>query len=145
LYTPQIGEVSEERLPPVERQQVIAALLSLRQKYPKLDMGPNLIKAYAKPPQSPQECAFAKATHCVSADLQKQIVPCQFGGQPDCSNCGCMASAGLTAVARHRLPGGLDLGTIFDASFKVGAFIRIIRERSRNDTTPVGDPALGSD
>jgi len=145
LYTPQIGEVSEERLTPVERQQVIFALLSLRRKYPKLDMAPSLIEAYADPPKSPEECAFAKATHCVSADLQRQIVPCQFGGQPDCSNCGCMASAGLPAVARHKLPGGLNLGTIFDASFKVGAFVRIICEGSRNDTTSVGASAVGSD
>ena len=34
LYTPQIGEVSEEQLAPVERHKVIAALLSLRLKYP---------------------------------------------------------------------------------------------------------------
>ena len=145
LYTPQIGEVSEEQLAPVERHKVIAALLSLRLKYPKLDMAPSLIEAYANPPQSPEECAFAKATHCVSADLQKQIVSCQFGGQPDCSNCGCMASAGLTAVARHKLSGGLSLGTIFDASFRVGAFVQTIRERSRNDTTLVGDSALDSE
>ena len=130
---------------PVARQQVIAALLSLRQKYPKLDMTPGLIKAYADPPQSPEECAFAKATHGVSADLQEQIVPCQFGGQPDCSNCGCMASAGLTAVARHKLPGGLSLETVFDASFKVGAFVRALRECSRNGTTSVGAATLESD
>ena len=34
---------------------------------------------------------FAQATACVSADLRTPITPCQFGGQPDCSSCGCMA------------------------------------------------------
>ena len=55
---------------------------------------------------SPAECTFARTTECLSADLERRISPCQFGGNPDCSNCGCMASAGLDAIARHRLPGG---------------------------------------
>jgi organic radical activating enzyme len=145
LYTPQIGEVSEELLTSVERRQVIASLQSLRLQYPKLDMASSLIEAYAHPPQSPKECAFAKATHCVSADLQTKIVPCQFGGQPDCSQCGCMASAGLTAVARHKLLVGLDLGTIFDASLRVGAFVRALRKASRNGAPSVCASALDSE
>ena len=56
-------------------------------------------------PTHPSECIFAQTTECVSADLQTRITPCQFGGTPDCSNCGCMASAGLAAVGRHRLGG----------------------------------------
>ena len=40
----------------------------------------------------------------VSADLETRITPCQFGGRPDCENCGCIASAGLGAVGR--LPPG---------------------------------------
>ena len=79
-----------------------------------------MIKVYAKPPQSPDECIFAQTTTCVSADFERRITPCQFGGNPDCSNCGCIASAGLAAVARHRLPGGLRVGAIFDASLRVG-------------------------
>lgn len=37
-------------------------------------------------------------TACVSADFQKPITTCQFGGNPDCANCGCIASAALAAV-----------------------------------------------
>jgi hypothetical protein len=55
------------------------------------------------------------------------ITPCQFGGTPDCSNCGCIASAGLAAVGRYRLPGGIVVGSIFEASFAVGELVRAAR------------------
>ena len=54
----------------------------------------------------------------MSADFTRPISPCQFGGNPDCSNCGCIASAGLGAIARHRLPGGLRVGAIFENSLR---------------------------
>src|SRR3954451_25259390 len=38
LYTTQLGEVSDERLHPTARQKVIADLLALRKRYPKLSM-----------------------------------------------------------------------------------------------------------
>ena len=98
LYTPQLGEVSEERLLPADREQVIGDLLALRLRYPKLKMPKGLIEAYAEPPQSPDECVFARTTTTISADLTTKITPCQFGGAPDCENCGCIASAGLAAV-----------------------------------------------
>jgi hypothetical protein len=103
LYTPQIGEISEERLRPVDRERVVADLQALRLRFPKLALPKGLIDAYAKPPDSPDDCVFAKTTMTISADLTTKITPCQFGGAPDCSNCGCVASAGLTAVARHQL------------------------------------------
>src|SRR5438477_1670668 len=36
LYTPQIGEISDERLRPSDRKRVVADLLALRVRYPKL-------------------------------------------------------------------------------------------------------------
>ena len=65
----------------------------------------GLINALAEPPQSPDECIFARTTECISADFVKRITPCQFGGTPDCYQCGCIASAGLAAVGRHRVGG----------------------------------------
>jgi MoaA/NifB/PqqE/SkfB family radical SAM enzyme len=124
LYTPQVGEASEERLTPDDRQRVIQELLSLRTRFPKLAMPKGIIEALAEPPRSPSECVFAQTTKCISADFQTPITPCQFGGNPDCANCGCMASAGLNAVARHRLAGGIRVGAIFDASIRVGAAVR---------------------
>ncbi len=127
LYTPQVGESSEERLRPEDRARVVQELLALRERFPKLQMPKALLSAYLKPPESPDDCIFARTTDCVSADLQTKITPCQFGGTPDCASCGCMASAALKAVGRHRLPGGIEVGTIFNASFKVGSFVRGLR------------------
>jgi MoaA/NifB/PqqE/SkfB family radical SAM enzyme len=127
LYTPQIGEVSDERLRPVDRERVVSDLLGLRLKYPKLALPKGLIDVYAHPPQSPDECVFALTTATISADLTTRITPCQFGGAPDCSNCGCIASAGLAAVARHQLFGFIPVGSIFSGSLKVGQRIKRLR------------------
>ena len=127
LYTPQIGEVSEEMLTPADRERVVAALMHLRRLYPKLRMPEGMIRVYADPPQNPDECIFAKTTTCISADFEHKISPCQFGGNPDCENCGCIASAGLGAVGRHRLPGGLRVGAIFEQSVRIGEGVRRMR------------------
>lgn len=124
LYTPQVGEVSDERLRPVDRKHAVSELLRLRPLFPKLMMPAPLIEAYAAPPSSPDECVFARVTTCVSADLNTMITPCQFGGEPDCLDCGCAASAGLTAVGRHELPGGVRVGAIFSQSLRVGERVR---------------------
>jgi sulfatase maturation enzyme AslB (radical SAM superfamily) len=126
LYTPQVGEVSDEILRPADRERVVAALMSLRRRYAKLAMPEGLVNKYANPPQSPDECVFAQTTSCISADFEHRITPCQFGGTPDCSQCGCIASAGLAAVSAHRLPGGLRVGAIFESSLKFG---RVLRDR----------------
>jgi MoaA/NifB/PqqE/SkfB family radical SAM enzyme len=127
LYTPQVGEISDERLLPADRQRVVAALMHLRVRYPKLRMPAGLIRVYAEPPENPAECVFAQTTTCVSADFEQHISPCQFGGNPDCANCGCIASAGLAAIARHRLPGGLRVGDVFAQSLRIGRRVRRIR------------------
>jgi len=127
LYTPQIGESSSERLTPADRTRVVADLKALRVKYPKLEAPLGLLDALADPPASPDECIFAKTTTTVSADLATKITPCQFGGAPDCANCGCIASAGLAAVARHQLWGFIPVGAIFSGSMKVGERVRRLR------------------
>jgi MoaA/NifB/PqqE/SkfB family radical SAM enzyme len=127
LYTPQIDEISAERLTPADRQRVVTDLMALRLKYPKLEAPKGLIDVYANPPQSPDECVFARTTTTISADLKTRITPCQFGGSPDCSNCGCIASAGLAAVVRHRLFGFVPIGQIFNGSLKVGERVRRLR------------------
>jgi MoaA/NifB/PqqE/SkfB family radical SAM enzyme len=127
LYTPQIGEVSEERLRPADREMVVADLLALRLRYPKLALPKGLIEVYATPPDSPDECVFARTTTVISADLKTKIVPCQYGGAPDCSQCGCIASAGLAAVARHQLFGFVPVGAIFNSSLKLGQQVRRLR------------------
>lgn len=135
LYTPQIGESSEEMLRPEDRAKVVADLRALRVRYPKLEAPEGLIDVYAKPPESPDECVFSRVTTSISADLTTKITPCQFGGNPDCSNCGCVASAGLAAVARHQLFGFVRVGTLLNGSVAIGEYVRRLRP---NDAQPQG-------
>ena len=127
LYTPQVGELSMERLAPEDRTRVIEELRRLRLKYSKLQMLDGMLNVYASPPDSPENCIFAQTTECFSSDLERRISPCQFGGRPDCSNCGCIASAGLEAIGRHRLKGGIPVGRIFYASLAVGKTMARLR------------------
>ena len=127
LYTPQIGETSAERLSGSDRRHVVSDLMALRLRYPKLAAPKGLLEVYADPPQSPEECVFARTTMSISADLTTRITPCQFGGNPDCNNCGCIASAGLAAVARHQLWGFVPIGSVFSGSMKIGARVKRLR------------------
>jgi MoaA/NifB/PqqE/SkfB family radical SAM enzyme len=127
LYTPQIGEDSDECLRPADREHAISDLQALRLRYPKLAVPPELLDVFAEPPQSPAECVFARMTTTISADLTTRISPCQFGGAPDCSKCGCAASAGLAAIARHRLFGVIPVASILSASLSVGEQMRRLR------------------
>jgi hypothetical protein len=120
MFTPQIGDQMPEMLTPDERTRAIADMLQLRKQYPKLDMPEVVIQQFASPPHSPEDCIFAQTTQTLSADLETKITPCQFGGNPDCSSCGCMASMGLASVGSHKLAGVLAVGTIFQASHKFG-------------------------
>lgn len=136
LYTPQIGEISDERLTKADRLRVVRELMRLRPLFPKLDLPEGLLKAYLKPPAEPSKCTFARTTACYSADLSSHVTPCQLGGRPDCENCGCVASAGLEAVTQHRLPGRIRVGSIYEASFRIGASINRARASLRHSVGP---------
>ncbi len=120
LFTPQKGDQLEEMLTAEERHRAIYEMLRLRKQFPALDMPEGLIRQFASPPHNPEECIFALTTRTVSADLKTNITPCQFGGNPDCSSCGCIASMGLAAVGAHKLAGVIPVGTIFRTSLKIG-------------------------
>ena len=120
LFTPQVGDRLPEMLGSEERARVIADMFLLRKQYPKLDMPETVIQQFASPPQRPQDCVFALTTRTLSADLKTRITPCQFGGNPDCASCGCIASMGLASIAAHKLGGILSVGAIFKASVKIG-------------------------
>lgn len=128
LYTPQVGEVSDERLTPEDRARVLAELARVRPLFPKLQIPDGVLNAYANPPASPASCTFARTTDCYTADLERRISPCQFGGNPDCASCGCMASASLKAVSSHKLPGGIPVGLIYEASVREGAMVARMRQ-----------------
>jgi MoaA/NifB/PqqE/SkfB family radical SAM enzyme len=128
IFTPQRGATDKEILTATQRAGVIATLRQLRLKYPKLEMPEALIREIASPPTSPEDCIFARTTQTISADLKTQITPCQFGGNPDCQQCGCIASMGLAAVGHYRVVGRLTAGHLFMASDRLGKRWRRFRQ-----------------
>ena len=136
MFTPQVGDRMPEILSPEERGRAITDLTKLRKQFPKLDMPQVVIDQFASPPHSPTDCIFAMTTQTLSADLETKITPCQFGGTPDCSSCGCFASMGLASVGAHKLGGILRVGAIFQASIKIG------QRRSRSKEKFQPKPAL---
>ena len=128
LYTPQRGEESPERLLAEDRRRVVAEIDGIRARLPKLrDMRTSVLEGYLHPPNNPASCIFAQTTACLSPDFTTRITPCQFGGKPDCTQCGCMASAALDAVGRYQLPGGVKAGQLYWMSRKVGHGVRRLR------------------
>ena len=112
---------SAERLRPEDRALLVDEITELYATEPKLhDMRPSVVRGYLSPPDSPDACIFSKTTACLSADLERAITPCQFGGNPDCAQCGCMASVGLQALGEYRIGGLIPVSAIFRASIAVG-------------------------
>lgn len=128
LFTPQRGATDVEILNPAQRASVIAEIRRLRDRFPILEMPESLIRELESPPSSPEECIFARTTKTISADLRTRVTPCQFGGDPDCSQCGCIASMALAAVGHYQVLGSLTAGQIFLASDRVGKRIKGFRE-----------------
>jgi hypothetical protein len=128
LFTPQVGATGPEILTSEQRTFVVEDLLRLRLQFPILDMDSSLIREMLTPPSSPKECIFARTTHTISADLMTKITPCQFGGEPDCSQCGCIASMGLAAVGHHRVAGPVTAGQLFFVSDRVGKSFRAMNK-----------------
>lgn len=120
IFTPQVGDRLPEMLSLDERARAITEMIQLRKQFPKLDMPNAMLKQFSNPPRSPEECVFARTTGIISADLRSEVTPCQFGGQPDCASCGCIASMALAAVAAHKLGGLIPVGAIFEASIRIG-------------------------
>jgi sulfatase maturation enzyme AslB (radical SAM superfamily) len=146
LFTPQVGAVLPECLTPEQRRQVVEELTELRVKYPKIDLPPLALKQFLKPPSSPDECIFALTTETISADLKTKITPCQFGGEPDCSQCGCVASMGLAAIGDVKLGGVISVGGLFYGSNKIGKFVAAQRKQPELvfERTPVRPQPLVS-
>lgn len=141
LFTPQVGEMKEEVLLPADRKRVVEELGRIHAKYPKIEIKGKMLDVYLKPPSSPQKCIFSQITRCVSSDLQSLVLPCQFGGTPDCSQCGCAATMGFEAVGRASIA-GIRLGAIFRVSRRVGRVVNRVRESLR---LPASAPEITKD
>jgi hypothetical protein len=134
VYTPQRGERSAERLTPQSRARLLAELPDLKRRYPALILPAGAEKAFAVPPTSPDECTFARISVNYSADLKTHVEPCFFGGNPDCSECGCAVSAGLHWLRDYRLLPGLKASQLIDATLTIG---RHRRRQAPSRTLPM--------
>jgi MoaA/NifB/PqqE/SkfB family radical SAM enzyme len=125
LYTPQVGEQSAEKLTPASRKRLFDELPKLKGKYPALILPHGATAAFAQPPASPHDCTFSRVSVNYSADLKTRVQPCFFGGNPDCSQCGCAVSAGLHWLGQQPVALGLRARHLIDASLAIGHVQRV--------------------
>ena len=123
VYTPQEGEDGPERLRIEDRGDLFEELSAAR-AFPKVHLPQIVLNAYRRPPRTPQECTFARLTTCISADLSTPVLRCQLGGKPVCAECGCIASAGMHAIASWKVGGLVPLSAILNGSLQVGVLGR---------------------
>jgi sulfatase maturation enzyme AslB (radical SAM superfamily) len=121
-YTPQHGEQCAEILTSADRQFAASELLKAMSHHPKLLMNDGIAQAILAPPANPSHCMFARMSTNYSADLKTRVEPCIFGGDPDCSQCGCAISTGLHSVKHVRVAGLVKVEDVALTSAAVGAF-----------------------
>lgn len=148
LYSPQRGEQSAERLSSVQRQDLARELPRLRTLFPKLLTPKGYALALLHPPASPRECGFSRLSKNFSADLKTRVEPCVFGGDPDCSQCGCSASAVTEWVSQMRVAGPLKAKHLLHGSMKIGSAMARLQQlalpawRDRERPAPSPPPDL---
>lgn len=130
VYTPQIGEQSDEMLALEDREILARRLSSLYRKYPKLLITDGMAQALVHPPSSPEDCLFSRMSANYSADLQSRVEPCVFGGTPDCSQCGCTISSALHWIRSVQVVGPLKVGHFVKGSIAVGTLMNRLRSRA---------------
>jgi MoaA/NifB/PqqE/SkfB family radical SAM enzyme len=141
LYTPQKDEHTPEMLTPAQRERVAAELPALRSRYPKLLANEGISRAIRVPPASPEACMFARMSTNYSADLATRVEPCIFGGNPDCSQCGCAISSGLHWLKDMRLGRLVKIENVAAASILFGSLAGRLRKRllpARSLEVPAG-------
>ncbi len=132
LYTPQMGEESEEQLTPETRQRLFQELPALKDKYPDLILYSGAEEAFEAPPSDPGSCTFARMSVNYSADLETPVEPCFFGGSPDCSQCGCAVSVGLHHFLQKPLGLGLKGRHLIEPTLAIGHRMAARRGRIRS-------------
>jgi sulfatase maturation enzyme AslB (radical SAM superfamily) len=130
VYTPQVGERSDEMLTLGDRESLARQLPPLALRYRKLLFTEGLAQAFLRPPKNPADCVFAKMSANYSADLQTRVEPCVFGGTPDCTQCGCAISTGLQWVRDVKLAGPVKVDHFIAGSLKIGRAMNRLRSRT---------------
>ncbi|MGA8763461.1 MAG: radical SAM protein [Candidatus Sulfotelmatobacter sp.] len=128
LYSPQMGEESVERLTPQDRERIARELPPLSASYPKLLISEGMARAFVSPPKNPQSCLFARMSTNYSADLATHVEPCVFGGNPDCSQCGCSISSALHWIQNAKIAGPLRVGHMVNSALSVGSAVNRLRK-----------------
>ena len=83
----------------------------------------GMARAFAAPPENPAACLFSKMSVNYTADLKTTVEPCVFGGDPDCSQCGCSISAGLHWIGGLPAAGPLKVNHLVRASMAIGELV----------------------
>ncbi|MGZ4812872.1 MAG: hypothetical protein ACXVZI_08890, partial [Terriglobales bacterium] len=121
-YSPQRGEDSAEMLQPEHYQRLIREAPELRRRYPKFLFNQEIARTLLAPPRNPDDCIFSKMSVNYTADLRTRVEPCIFGGDPDCSKCGCAISSALHWIGHRKLAGPLTVGHLVRGSVGIGKF-----------------------
>ncbi len=148
VYTPQVGEQSPEMLTSEDREVLARQLPTLKRQYSKLLMTEGMARAFVHPPSNPADCLFSKMSANYSADLQSRVEPCVFGGEPDCSQCGCAISGALHWIRTIKVAGPLRVDHFVRGSIGVGLLAnRLRRQGIRPSRWPSGGtkPKPGAD
>jgi MoaA/NifB/PqqE/SkfB family radical SAM enzyme len=127
VYTPQIGEKSAEMLTPEDRGRLVKQMGGWRERYPKLLISKGYAEAIASPPRNPDDCMFSKMSTNYSADLKSRVEPCIFGGNPDCTQCGCAVSVGFHWLRKIQIKGPLRVGHFANSSVAIGSAFNKLR------------------
>jgi MoaA/NifB/PqqE/SkfB family radical SAM enzyme len=127
LFTPQVGESAAEILIPEDRRTIVERLSPLRKKYPKFLFNDVIARGFLEPPRNPSECLFSKLSVNYSADFKTQVEPCIFGGQPDCSQCGCAISSALHGLRTVKVAGPITIGHLVRGSIGIGSLMNRLR------------------
>ena len=131
-YTPQVGEKTPEMLTAESRRILGEELPALASKYKKLLWSRKLSDALLRPPNKPDECIFSKMSINYTADLDKRVEPCVFGGTPDCTQCGCAVSIGAHRIGNYRLGGVLPARYLMEGSVKIGKLVAQMNSKSQD-------------
>jgi len=99
-------------------------------EYPKLLMNEGIARTILRPPSNPDDCLFSKMSANYSADLQSRVEPCVFGGNPDCTQCGCAFSSGLHWAKSIKLAGPVRTNHFVQGSINVGLLFNRLRQHS---------------
>ena len=113
-----------------DRARLAKAIPDLARRYPKFLVKPGMAEALLHPPPGPDGCAFARVSANYTADLRTRVRPCVFGGNPDCSQCGCAISLALHWITNQKIAGPLRARHLLDASLGVGRVVRSLKRES---------------